>query len=60
MNLDAVVKSRKCSYLDVKTLEAHLPDFRPKRVVLTHLKTDMIGRDYVGFEVAVDGKMIEL
>ena len=49
------------SHLDLKTLEAHLPEVRPKRLILTHLSPDMLVRaDAVNHEVAEDGKVIEL
>jgi len=47
-------------HLDLKTLESHLPAFRPKRLVLTHMGPDMLGREGLGYELAADGKSIEL
>ncbi len=48
-------------HMDYRTLESHLPDIRPKRLILTHMSEDMLAR--VGdlpFEAAEDGKIITL
>jgi ribonuclease BN (tRNA processing enzyme) len=48
-------------HLDVKTLLAHLPEIRAKRVVLTHMSPDMLARPAPdGCEKADDGLVIEL
>ena len=54
---DKVVKN----HLSLKTLEAHLPEIRPKRLVLTHMSDDMLGRlETLDYTAASDGMMIEL
>ena len=54
-------EKRVKSHLDLKTLEAHLPEVRPKHLILTHLSPDMLARaGAVNHEVAQDGKVIEL
>jgi ribonuclease BN (tRNA processing enzyme) len=54
---DRVVKN----HLSLVTLEAHLPQIRPKRLVLTHMSDDMLGRlDGLGYEAASDGMIVEL
>ena len=54
-------EKRVKSHLDVKTLEAHLPEVRPKRLILTHLGPDMLARvGTINHEVAEDGKVVEL
>jgi ribonuclease BN (tRNA processing enzyme) len=54
---DKVVKN----HLSLKTLEAHLAEIRPKRLVLTHMSDDMLGRlDALGYTTASDGMMVEL
>jgi ribonuclease BN (tRNA processing enzyme) len=53
---DKMVKN----HLSLKTLEAHLPAINAKRVVLTHMSDDMLGR--VGdlpYTAASDGMMVE-
>lgn len=48
-------------HLDLATLESKLPLIRPKRLMLTHMNDDMLGRlDELPFETAEDGKVIEL
>lgn len=48
-------------HLDLATLESKLPLIRPKRLMLTHMNDDMLGRlDELPFEAAEDGKVIEL
>ena len=37
---DRIVKN----HLSLKTLEAHLPEIKPKRLILTHMSDDMLGR----------------
>ena len=54
---DRMVKN----HLSLKTLEAHLAEIRPKRLVLTHMSDDMLGRlDALGYATASDGMVIEL
>jgi ribonuclease BN (tRNA processing enzyme) len=49
------------NHLSLKTLEAHLADIKPKRLVLTHMSDDMLGRlDSLGYEAASDGMVVEL
>ena len=52
---DRMVKN----HLSLKTLEAHLPAINARRVVLTHMSDDMLGR--VGdlpYTVASDGMVV--
>ena len=54
---DKVVKN----HLNLTTLEAHLSEIRPKRLVLTHMSDDMLGRlDTLGHTAASDGMIVEL
>jgi ribonuclease BN (tRNA processing enzyme) len=54
---DKVVKN----HLSLKTLEPHLPDINPKRLVLTHMSDDMLGRlDTLGYTTASDGMIVDL
>jgi ribonuclease BN (tRNA processing enzyme) len=54
---DKVVKN----HLSLKTLEAHLAEIKPKRLVLTHMGDDMLGRlDTLAYEAASDGMVIEV
>jgi ribonuclease BN (tRNA processing enzyme) len=54
---DKVVKN----HLSLKTLEAHLAEIRPKRLVLTHMSDDMLGRlDALSHETASDGMVVQL
>jgi ribonuclease BN (tRNA processing enzyme) len=54
---DRVVKN----HLSLKTLEAHLPEIRPKRLVLTHMSDDMLGRlDTLDYIAANDGMVVEI
>src|SRR5664279_1021385 len=49
------------NHLSLKTLEAHLPEIKPKRLVLTHMSDDMLGRlDTLGYTAASDGMVVEL
>jgi ribonuclease BN (tRNA processing enzyme) len=53
---DKMVKS----HLSLKTLEAHLAEIKPKRLVLTHMSDDMLGRlDTLGYATARDGMLVE-
>jgi ribonuclease BN (tRNA processing enzyme) len=54
---DKVVKN----HLSLKTLEPHLPNINPKRLVLTHMSDDMLGRlETLGHTAASDGMVVEL
>ena len=54
---DKVVKN----HLSLKTLEAHLPEIKSKRLVLTHMSDDMLRRlDTLGYTTASDGMIVEL
>jgi ribonuclease BN (tRNA processing enzyme) len=54
---DKVVKN----HLSLKTLEAHLAEIKPKRLVLTHMSDDMLGRlDTLEYTAASDGMTVEL
>ena len=48
-------------HLDLITLEEQLPQIQPKRLVLTHMNDDMLGRlSDVPYETAEDGLVINL
>jgi ribonuclease BN (tRNA processing enzyme) len=54
---DKVVKY----HLSLKTLETHLPEINPKRLVLTHMSDDMLRRlDSLQHLAASDGLIVEL
>ncbi|MEH2611976.1 MBL fold metallo-hydrolase [Bradyrhizobium sp. AZCC 1693] len=54
---DKIVKN----HLSLKTLEAHLPELNAKRLVLTHMSEDMLGRvDELPYLAAHDGMVVEL
>jgi ribonuclease BN (tRNA processing enzyme) len=54
---DKVVKN----HLSLATLQAHLAEIKPKRLVLTHMSDDMLGRlDTLGDIAAHDGMIVEL
>ncbi|QWG13840.1 MBL fold metallo-hydrolase [Bradyrhizobium sediminis] len=54
---DRIVKN----HLSLTTLEAHLAEIRPKRLVLTHMSDDMLGRlDTLAYAAASDGMIVEL
>ena len=54
---DKIVKN----HLSLATLEAHLPEIRPKRLILTHMSDDMLGRlDTLGHMTASDGMVVEV
>jgi ribonuclease BN (tRNA processing enzyme) len=47
-------------HLDLATLTGHLPFLQVKRLILTHMSTDMLDRlDHPAFETAYDGKIVE-
>ena len=49
------------NHLSLKTLEAHLPEIKPKRLILTHMGEDMLGRlDALAYETASDGLVVEI
>jgi len=53
---DKIVKN----HLSLTTLEAHLGEIRPKRLVLTHMSDDMLARlNTLGHTAAHDGMIIE-
>jgi ribonuclease BN (tRNA processing enzyme) len=54
---DKVVRN----HLSLKTLEAHLPEINAKRLVLTHMSDDMLGRlGELSYTAAHDGMVVEL
>jgi ribonuclease BN (tRNA processing enzyme) len=54
---DKIVKN----HLSLTTLEAHLDEIRAKRLVLTHMSDDMLGRlDTLAYTAASDGMVVEL
>jgi ribonuclease BN (tRNA processing enzyme) len=54
---DKIVKN----HLSLATLEARLPEIKPKRLVLTHMSDDMLGRlDTLGHTAAHDGMIVEI
>jgi ribonuclease BN (tRNA processing enzyme) len=54
---DKIVKN----HLSLKTLEVHLPEIKPKRLILTHMSDDMLGRlDSLAYPAAHDGMVVEL
>jgi ribonuclease BN (tRNA processing enzyme) len=49
------------NHLSLKTLEAHLPEIRAKRLVLTHMSDDMLRRiETLAYTAASDGMIVEL
>jgi ribonuclease BN (tRNA processing enzyme) len=54
---DKIVKN----HLSLKTLEAHLPEINARRVILTHMSDDMLGRlGQLPYMTASDGMVVEL
>jgi len=54
---DRIVKN----HLSLKTPEAHLPEIKPKRLILTHMSDDMLGRlDTLSYTAASDGMVVVL
>jgi len=48
-------------HLTLAALRAHLPELRPRRVILTHMGADMLARvETLEFECAHDGLVLEL
>jgi len=49
------------NHLSLTTLEAHLSEIKPKRLVLTHMSDDMLGRlETLAHAAASDGMIVEL
>jgi ribonuclease BN (tRNA processing enzyme) len=49
------------NHLSLKTLEAHLDEIRPKRLILTHMSDDMLSRlDGLPHTAAHDGMIVEI
>ena len=49
------------NHLSLQTLQAHLPEIKPKRLVLTHMSDDVLGRlDTLTCAAASDGMVIEI
>jgi ribonuclease BN (tRNA processing enzyme) len=49
------------NHLSLKTLQSHLPEIKPKRLILTHMSDDMLGRlDTLEYTAASDGMIVEL
>ena len=49
------------NHLSLKTLEDHLAEIRPKRMILTHMSEDMLGRlDALSCQTAADGMVVEI
>lgn len=59
---EAYFRDRKIPFhLDLASLEEHLPEIRPKRLILTHMSEDMLSRrGSVPYETAEDGLRISL
>jgi ribonuclease BN (tRNA processing enzyme) len=54
---DKMVKN----HLSLATLQARLPEIKPKRLILTHMSDDMLGRlDTLAHTAAHDGMIVEL
>ena len=54
---DKIVKN----HLSLSTLETHLPEIMPKRLILTHMSDDMLGRlDSLRHMTASDGMTVKL
>jgi ribonuclease BN (tRNA processing enzyme) len=54
---DKIVKN----HLSLTTIEARLPEIKPKRLVMTHMSDDMLGRlDALQHVAAHDGMIVEL
>lgn len=49
------------THLSLCTIEAHLAEMRPKRLILTHMSEDMLGHpDRALYECAQDGLVVEI
>jgi len=54
---DKLVKN----HISLKTLEAHLPEISARRLILTHMSDDMLGRlDTLAYTAASDGMIVKL
>jgi ribonuclease BN (tRNA processing enzyme) len=54
---DKIVKN----HLSLITLQAHLTEIKPKRLILTHMSDDMLGRlDTLDYTAADDGMVVEV
>jgi ribonuclease BN (tRNA processing enzyme) len=54
---DRIIKN----HLSLTTLEAHLGKINAKKLVLTHMSDDMLGRlDKLPYSAAMDGMIVEL
>jgi ribonuclease BN (tRNA processing enzyme) len=54
---DKIVKN----HLSLKTLEMHLPEIKPKRLILTHMSDDMLKRvNELPYAAATDGMSVEV
>src|SRR5215212_7726429 len=54
---DKIVKN----HLSLTTLEMHLPQIKPKRLILTHMSDDMLKRvNELGYTAAADGMSVEV
>jgi ribonuclease BN (tRNA processing enzyme) len=48
------------NHLSLLTLEARLPEIKPKRLILTHMSDDMLGRlETLAHTAAHDGMIVE-
>jgi len=49
------------THLSLHSIEDHLEDLRPKRLILTHMSEEMLAHpDLAHFETAEDGKTITI
>jgi ribonuclease BN (tRNA processing enzyme) len=49
------------NHLSLKTLQEHLAEIRPKRMIITHMSEDMLGRlAALSCETAADGMVVEI
>jgi len=49
------------NHLSLATLEAHLPEINPKRLILTHMSNDMLARvPTLAYTAAHDGMIVEV
>ena len=49
------------THMALSSLERHLAQIRPKRLILTHMSNDMLARrGELAFETAEDGMLIEI
>jgi hypothetical protein len=49
------------NHLSLKTLEADLPEIKPKRLIVTYMSDDMLARlDSLDHAAANDGMIVEL